>query len=69
MISNDTLTFMLLQLQPSMRVKYLLEKVRKGKHRDQNDTVNKFRTKGLVKCKEVGQRIKKKVQPLLHPTS
>ena len=58
---------MLLQLQPSTvsaRVKYLLEKVRKGKHRDQDDTLNEFRTKRLVQFKEAGQRIKKKLQSL-----
>ena len=63
---------MLLQLQPltlSARVKYLLEKVRKGKHRDQDDTLNEFRTKGHVKLKEAGERTKKKFQSLLHPKS
>ena len=56
---------MLLQLQPSTlsaRVKYLLEKVRKGKHRDQDDTLNEFRTKGHVQFKEAEQRIKRKLQ-------
>ena len=67
MISNGALTFMLLQLQPltlSARVKYLLEKVRKGKHRDQDDTFNEFRTKGHVKLKGVGRRIRNKLQGL-----
>ena len=53
---------MILQLQPltlSVSVKYLLEKVRKGKHRDQDDTVNEFRTKGHVKLKETRSKIKK----------
>ena len=60
MISNNTLTFMFLQLQPSTlsaRVKYLLEKVRKGKHRDQDDTLNEFRTK----YEEVKLKIKKQL--------
>ena len=51
---------MLLQLQPltlSARVKYLLEKVGKGKHRDQNDTLNEFRTK----YEEVKLKIKKQL--------
>ena len=58
---------MLLQLQPSTlsaRVKYLLEKVRKGKYQDQDDTLNEFWTKGHVQFKEAGQRIKKTVQHL-----
>ena len=65
MISNSALTFMFVQLQPSTlsaRVKYLLEKVRKGKHRDQDDTFNEFRTKGHVKYEEV--KLKMKQLPL-----